>query len=130
MEKGLILAGIIGPIYFFYGLSFLLYPNQWKRLIQECLKNHFGMQASMFMALLLGLIIINAYNVWEWNLLIIITLTGWLFLLKGVFYLLAPEYWIKKVLKHKCYQDKGWLYCWGAVMTILGILLSYSAYFA
>ncbi|MBN2096545.1 hypothetical protein JW752_04080 [Candidatus Peregrinibacteria bacterium] len=130
MEKGLILAAIIGPIYLFYGLSFLLYPKQWKRLIQECIKNHFSMQASMFVALLLGLIIINAYNVWEWNRFLIITLTGWLFLIKGVFYLLTPERCIKWVMARKCCQSKGWLYIWGTVMTILGVLLSYNAYIA
>jgi len=129
MEKGLILAAIIGPIYLFYGLSFLLYSRQWKKLIQECIKNHFSMQASTFIALLLGLIIINAYNLWEWNRFLIITLTGWLFLVKGVFYLLAPEKSIKWVMGCRCYQNEKWLYLWGAVMTILGVFLTYNAYF-
>ncbi|MBU1018328.1 hypothetical protein KKA33_04880 [Patescibacteria group bacterium] len=130
MEKGLILAAIIGPIYLFYGLSFLLYSKQWKKMIQECIKNHFSMQASMFIALLLGLIIINAYNIWEWNRFLIITLTGWLFFIKGAFYLLAPEHCIKWVMKCRYCQSEKWLYIWGALMTILGTFLCYSVYFA
>ena len=129
MEKALILAAIIGPFYLVLGLSLLFYVKQWQKIFVEYAKNHFLMMINMFMALILGLIIINIYNVWEWNLYVIITITGWGALLKGVFYFLAPGSWIKGVLKCKCYHSEGWLYFWGLLMTVVGILLSYNAYF-
>ena len=128
MNNALILAAIIGPVYLLFGLSFLLYAKQWQKVFAEFAKNHFLMLYGMFIALVLGLIIINMYNVWAWDLYVIITVTGWLALLKGVFYLLAPGIWIKTILKCQCYRSLGWLYFWGIVMTVIGVLLSYNAY--
>ena len=129
MEKTLILAAIIGPVYLVCGLSFLLYVKQWQKVYAEFEKNHFALLPNMFLALILGLIIITMYNVWAWDLYVIITITGWLALVKGVFYLLAPGSWIKGLLKCKCVRSEGWLYFWGLLMTVVGVLLSYNAYF-
>ena len=129
MDKALILAAIIGPAYLVFGLSFLLYVKQWPKVFGEYEKNHFAMVPNMFLALVLGLIIVNMYNVWAWDLYVIITITGWLAILKGLFYFLAPGSWTKAVLKCPCYRSEGWLYFWGIVMTVVGVLLSYNAYF-
>ena len=79
---------------------------------------------------IVGLVIINMYNVWEWNLYIVITLTGWLAFLKGGFYLLAPGSWIKRAMKCKLVRQEGFLYFWGVLITVLGVLLTYNAYWA
>lgn len=129
MEKAQMLAAVIGPIYLIFGLSILLYVKQWKKVIAEFSKNHFQMLMGAWMALVLGLIIINMYNVWDWSINVVITLTGWGALLKGIFYLLAPEAWIKGVLKSGMYKSDGMLYFWGAVLVVLGVLLSKVGYF-
>ena len=69
------------------------------------------------------------YNVWAWDLYVIITITGWGALLKGVFYFLAPSSWIQGVLSSSMYKSVGFLYFWGALLTVFGLLLSYNAYF-
>ena len=129
MEKALMLAAIIGPFYLILGLSLLLYTKQWQKIFVEYAKNHFLMIVNMFMALIIGLIIINIYNVWAWNLYVVITITGWGALVKGVFYFLAPSSWIIGVLKSKMYRSEGCLYFSGALLTVFGVLLSYNAYF-
>jgi len=129
MDKALMLAEIIGPVYLIMGLSLLLYAKQWQKLISDFAKNHFLMMVNMFVALIVGLIIINIYNVWAWNLYVVITITGWGALLKGVFYFLAPSSWITSVLKSKMYSSGGWFYFWGALLTVFGVLLGYNAYF-
>ena len=128
MTSSLVLAAIIGPLYLVLGLSILLYAKQWKKIVSEFSKNHFVMMANMFMALIFGLIIVNMHNVWEWNLFIVITLTGWGALLKSVFYFLAPSAWIKGILKSKMCQSDAFLYFWGAVLAVFGVLLSYNVY--
>ncbi|MBN2096546.1 hypothetical protein JW752_04085 [Candidatus Peregrinibacteria bacterium] len=128
MEKALMLAAIIGPYYLILGLSFLMYAGQWKKVVEGYEKNHFAWLPFAAIAVILGVIIINMYNVWEWNLYVVITLTGWVALLKGVFYFLAPGSWIKKAMRCRLVSQEGFLYFWGALFTVLGILLTYNAY--
>lgn len=77
MEKALILAAIVGPVYLVFGLSTLLYVKQWQKLIRNLAKDHLQMYVGMLIALIVGLIIINMYNVWAWNLYVIITIPDW-----------------------------------------------------
>ncbi|MBU1018327.1 hypothetical protein KKA33_04875 [Patescibacteria group bacterium] len=130
MEKALILAAIIGPYYLIFGLSLLMYAGQWKKVVEGYEKNHFAWLPLAVIALILGLVIVNMHNVWEWNLYVVITLTGWIALLKSVFYLLAPGNWIKRAMKCKLIRQEGFLYFWGALLTVLGVLLTYNAYWA
>lgn len=128
MSTPLFIASIEGPILLIVGLSLLFYPDQWIKLLKEIQKNHFSLLIGMYMALIIGLLIVNTYNVWAWNLWLIITITGWSGLLKGAFYFLAPEKWIKAALSMKCLRSVGWLYFWSVVYVILGAALSYQAY--
>ena len=43
------------------------------------------------MALLAGFLIVNFHNVWVWDWTVIITVLGWLALLKGILLLLLPK---------------------------------------
>jgi len=130
MEKALILAGIVGPFYLVYGLSLLLYVKQWEKVVAEFMKNHFIWLPFAVFGLVLGLIMVNVYNVWAWDLYVVITLTGWVLIVKSVFYFLAPENWIKSAMECKCIKSDAYFYFWGALMTVLGVLLSYNAYLA
>jgi hypothetical protein len=73
-----------------------------------------------------GLVIINLYNVWEWNVWLIITLMGWGMFLKGVFYFLVPGKTFTRILdwkaKHMC------MYTSGVVALVIGAVLSYFSY--
>ncbi len=130
MSNSLLLASIVGPFYLVFGLSMLLYVKQWQKMMKEFASNHFLMLPTMFISLIVGLIMINIHNIWEWDLYLIITINGWASLVKGVFYLLAPSAMIKGLLKCKCYQSDGFLYFTAFLMSILGVLLSYYAYLA
>ncbi|GAG11282.1 unnamed protein product [marine sediment metagenome] len=122
------LAAIVGPFYLIYGLSILLYVKQWKKVVAAFEQNHFIMMPLAFFGLVIGLILINMYNVWEWSIYVVITLTGWIVLIKSAFYLLAPGAWIKTVLRHKWLKMDSYFYFWGAALLIIGAWLSYNAY--
>lgn len=128
MEKAMMLAAIIGPMYLLYGLSILLYVKQWKKLMKKLTADHFDMFVGMFVSLLLGLILVNMYNVWDKSIYVVITLTGWGALLKGAFYLLAPSSMIKSTLKWQNGLSEGFLQFEGLILTIIGALLSYNVY--
>jgi hypothetical protein len=129
MQKEVVLASIIGPIYLVYGLSVLLYAKQWKKVVAWLEKDHFAFFPLAMISLIFGLILVNAYNIWDWNPFVVITLTGWVLILKAVFYFLAPGSWIQAVLHWKLLRHIGYYYFAGAVVAILGGTLMYCGYF-
>ena len=128
MDNTSFLASIIGPMYLILGLSILLYAKQWKKLVGDFQKNHFTLLSMMMFNLIFGLIIIQIHNIWEWSPWVIITLTGWIAFLKGVFYFLAPGNWIKSCMKLS--QNMTYLYVAGLIVTFFGAWISYLIYLA
>lgn len=129
MQKEVVLASIIGPIYLVYGLSVLLHAKQWKKWVAWLEKDHFAFFPLAMILMVFGLILVNAYNIWDWNAFVIITLTGWVILFKAVFYFLAPGSWVKAVLHWKALRHDGYYYVAGGLVAFLGASLMYCGYF-
>ena len=127
MEDALKIAAIAGPIYLIIGLSVLLYAKPWQKLIGGWQKDHFGLFPIAILQLVLGLIIIRTYNIWEWNPWLLVTIIGWALFLKGTIYLLAPGSLIKSMLKLK--DNDVLLYVGGLFAAVIGVVLSYYSYF-
>ena len=122
------LGAIIGPMFLVLGLSILIYPAVWKKVMEEWGKNHLSMLTIMAFNLVFGLVVINMHNVWEWSPYVIITLTGWGAFLKAVVYFLVPGDYLKKMITMmscKCYFQTA-----GAIVGLLGAWLSYLVYLA
>ncbi|MFH0821053.1 MAG: hypothetical protein V1908_04745 [Candidatus Peregrinibacteria bacterium] len=126
MENALPIAAIMGPIYLVFGLSVLFYVPSWLKITKNWADNHYVLLPWAFTSLVLGLTVTNLYNVWNWDVWLIVTVTGWLLLLKPVFYLLAPGDWTKKCVHH-C-ATTNWMYFWSLVMIVAGAVLSYYVY--
>ena len=126
MDKAILLASIMGPAYLVFGLSFLMYGKEWVKLLKKWEEDHFSMAIGMMLSLIIGLAIINIYNTWTWNVWIIVTITGWLAFVKGLFYFLAPGKWTKKMMK-KC-NCTSWFYITGVILCILGVWLEYAVF--
>jgi hypothetical protein len=122
MNNALALAAVVGPFYFVIGLSLLFYAKSWQRLLEKYEKDHLLFFPFSLFLVILGLIVIEMYNVWSWNLWLLITITGWAMFLKGVFYLLAPAQWIIAIMKLRF----SWIFYFGGVIClIIGAALSY-----
>lgn len=126
MENAMHIAAVLGPVYLVVGLSLLFYADAWQKMVREWEKNHYVLIMGAYMALILGLVVINMYNVWAWNVWLIVTITGWCALAKGVFYFLAPGDWTKALFK-QC-NNLNWLYFWSLVIIVAGAALSYQVY--
>ena len=120
------LASVLGPVYLVLGLSVLLYAKQWQKLLAKWADSHFELFTLMLLMTAAGLISIYMYNVWEWNVWLIVTLSGWGMFLKGVFYILAPGSLIKGVLNLG--KKLPILYFGGLAAVVLGGVLGYYAY--
>ena len=127
MDNALTLAHVMGPIYVVFGLSLLLYVNSWKHLFEKWESDHYGLFGMMFFEAVLGLVAVNMYNAWEWNVWLLVTLTGWGLLLESAYFFLMPGSMVKKCLAWK--KSANCLYFCGVVSLAVGGVLSYYSYF-
>lgn len=126
IDTSLGLAAIIGPLYMILGLSVLMYPKVWTKLMQSFEKDHLQLFTLMLITMVIGLILIRLHNIWEWSPYVLITVVGWGAFLKGAFYFLAPGSWVKSVLRLSTMQ---WMMVLGGIVALLaGGLLTYWAY--
>jgi hypothetical protein len=124
MELSLFLAKIIGFIYIVVGLSVLLNAGFYKKFIPELVKNKVAMYLLGFIGMIVMFIWVLKHNIWQgswWVLLI--TLFGWIGLVKSVFILLMPK-WFEKLslLFIKWFTVRG---VWGIFGLVLGLVFSY-----
>lgn len=127
MENALTLSLVMGPMYLVMGLSLLLYAKAWRKLMETWEKDHLSLFPLMFVMGVLGLIVIYMYNVWEWNVWLIVTLVGWILFIKSVGYFLLPGSVLKPLLKLG--QNIPLLYVGGVAAVVIGAVLSYYAYY-
>lgn len=83
-------------VIFFFILCFN--PKRIKQSIEDILDGKFTILIS-FLAIIIGLLNILFHNVWEANIRLVVTLFGWLALLKGIMLLTFPRTTTKGITK-------------------------------
>lgn len=128
METSLVLAKIMGPIFFVLALHILLYKKEFLSLLEEFVSRQSEFFLFRFQALILGMLIVTFHNVWVSDWPVVITFMGWCILLKGVVYMLWPSVTMRVI---RGAIKSGGLFPMSALFTLLvGGYLSYFAYFA
>lgn len=126
MDYAQFFGQLLGPIFLVMGLSFLMYPKVWKKVVSHFADDHLRMLPLMCTHMVFGLVIVSLHNVWEWNVWLLVTLVGWGMFLKSALYFLLPSKTITNVLewkaKHMC------MYTAGTVVLVMGAALSYFSY--
>ncbi len=87
---------IFGYLLPFIGLSLLIRTNLWTVALKTVLSwnQNSKILFSVFVTLVffpLGLLVVLVHNHWEWGASVIVTLLGWIMLIKQVFVLFFPE---------------------------------------
>ena len=83
-------------VIFFFILCFN--PKRIKQIIEDIQDEKFTILIS-FLAIIIGLLNILFHNVWEANIRLVVTLFGWLALLKGIMLLSFPRTTTKGITK-------------------------------
>lgn len=83
-------------VIFFFILCFN--PKRIKQIIEDIQDEKFTILIS-FLAIIIGLLNILFHNVWEANIRLVVTLFGWLALLKGIVLLTFPRTTTKGITK-------------------------------
>ncbi len=122
MELSIFIAKLLAVVYITIGVGMLLNGKYYKQMISDTMGTPGIIYIGGIIALLAGFLMITYHNIWVKDWTVIITVFGWLALVKGVSLLAFPKAFIGFF--------KGMMGKWnftvlGACVLILGSILGY-----
>lgn len=121
MQNAMSLGGIFGPFLIILGIWMLFYHANMMKVFTSIRSTPGVLYTLGIVNLLVGLTVLNLFNKWILDLSILVTLFGWLILLRGLLGLFAPQFLYKKIMSDKkTFKIKGVIVLlWGIGMTWL-----------
>ncbi len=127
MHTSIFLAKLLGPVLLLVGISLLLNGKTFRAMAAEIVKSVTLVYLFGLIDFAAGLAIVLTHNVWVASWRILITLIGWLLLIRGAVRILVPDvrrYAAKYIGDRRLYTLSS------AVLVILGLVLCYFSYIA
>jgi len=128
MVASVFIAKLFGPIFALSGIALLLRAETYRAIVGDFLRSPALHYLAGFLGLFAGLAIVLTHNVWAFDWRLIITLIGWVTIVRAAVTVLWPE-WIVPVgnvfLEYRAAPLVG-----GAINLLIGLALSYFGYFA
>jgi hypothetical protein len=127
MERSRFIAKLIGPICIAGGAGMLFNTAVFKAMFERGLHDHLLIYIAGVIALTSGLAIVALHNTWQCNWTVLITLFGWLAIIGGIVRMVAPQF--IEQLGERIIANANFFVIDGWIAVLLGVLLSYFAYF-
>ncbi len=127
MGASVFIAKIFGLCYLVIGVSLIINRQTFKQLLGDFSKNTVMVYCSGIFALLVGIVIVLTHNIWVANWPVIITIIGWIALIKGVWLLIFPNsihYFMRAYQK-----NEKLLVAHSIAVLVFGIVLTYFGFF-
>jgi len=126
MENSILLAQLLGPYLTIVGIGIFVNPKHCQQVAHEYTQSAALIYFGGILALFFGLLIILFHNNWAANWTVIITLFGWLGLIKGACLIIIPEK-MKKFAER--YQGSTRpLTIQALIVLAIGVFLMYKGY--
>ena len=128
MSTSIFLARLVGPLLLLVGIGILINPRPFRTMAGEVVRSVTLIYLFGLVDCAAGLAIVLTHNVWVASWRVLITLIGWLMLIRGAARIVVPHmispYAAKVIGRKEIYPATG------AVTAILGLVLSYFGYLA
>ena len=105
MDPSIFLAKLMGPILVVVGLGILINRAPSQAVAEEVVKSRALLYVSGVLALIAGLGIVLTHNEWDLSWQVIITIIGWLAVIRGLLRVPIPQQigdFITRVLARRC----------------------------
>lgn len=123
MDTSKFLAKVLGGYLIIVSTAMIVNMPQFITNVNNLINNAGLMLVSGFFTLIIGLLMVMSHNVWQWNWRVIITIFGWLALLKGASLVIYPQFLDQLSLLFISNTNAAFI---GAgIDLILGLVLSY-----
>jgi len=128
MENSIFIAKFLGVAYIIFGLGILLNTKYYKKILDGLMKNAANVLYGGIFALVVGFLITYYHNIWVANWSVVITIIGWLSLLKGFLLIVFPNFYVSwtKVLT----RNESFMPIWGFLAFLLGLYFIYFGFIA
>ncbi len=126
MEISILLAKILGPMYIVIAIGILLNMKNYQTVMEDFSQEPALIYLGGLVAFIFGIIIVLFHNIWMMNGRVIITIIGWMALIKGVWLIVFPRSLASSV---RLFNKTGFLAVSMVIVFILGALLTIMGYF-
>ena len=92
MELSILIAKITSVIYLSAALGALFSPDHYRKISDDIFKNAGLSYLTGFVALIIGFLIVHYHNFWVGDWTVLITIIGWLALIKGIIIIAFPQF--------------------------------------
>ncbi len=127
MEISILISKILSVGYLSFGLGVLLNQDYYKRELTKILDNSAILLYGGFMAIVFGFIIIEFHNTWHNDWTTIITIIGWIALIKGIILLAFPN--LTQLYQKTIFHPDNLVKILVPLLFIMGILFGYFGFF-
>jgi hypothetical protein len=128
MATSIFLARLLGPLLLAVGAGILLNPKAFRTIANEVVKSVTLVYLFGFLDFAAGLAIVLTHNVWIVSWRVLITILGWLLLIRGAVRILIPETVMAYAVK--IIRNKQLIPVAGGVTGLLGLVFCYFGYVA
>ena len=127
METSILIAKILATVYFSFSLGLIFSSSYYKEKLPKLVDNTSYLLLGGFMAIVFGYLILEFHNHWRSDWTVIITICGWVSLVKGIVLLVFPQMFsTNKTPILKAENQKYIL----VLLIILSVFFGYYGFFA
>jgi len=107
MELSILIARIVSVVYLSAALGAVFSRDHYRRILDDVFKNAALTYFMGFTAVILGFIMVSYHNTWVQDWTVLVTILGWLALIKGILIITFPRFvqsYSKPILEGKGLQ--------------------------
>ncbi|WP_420578237.1 hypothetical protein [Ekhidna sp.] len=125
MEPSIFIARTLGVIYLTVGIGLFLFRETYILAYRKILENPGYALLGGFIAIVGGMAMVSYHNLWVSDWRVLVTIVGWIALIKGILLLLIPPY--TNLFKGLLQMQKGK----GITITaiLMGVIFTYLGFF-
>jgi len=125
MDISVFLAKVLGLYLLIMSVAMFSNMKRFKSIMNEG-NNIYFLFVTGAMAIIMGILLVVSHNIWVADYRGLITLIGWLTLIKGTVRLVFPDYALKMI--KQCTQSSQAYYITDLIVFILGVYLTYMGF--
>lgn len=123
MDASIFLAKAIGFIYIVVAIMLFSKQKKVKVIVKEVCSDPAMLFMTGMISLVLGTLIVLFHNIWVWDWRLLITLIGWLAIVRGIVRTLFPHIAVK--IMNKMIKKKDKYQAAAVIILVVGVVLSY-----
>jgi len=127
METSIFIARIFGLCYLIIGAGLVFNRKTFQQVMEDFCKNAASFFYGGLLALVIGVVIVLKHNIWAANWTVIITIIGWIALIKGIWIIVFPNTVPKFMQAYQ--KNENLLMVHSIVGLIFGAVLTFFGFF-